>query len=220
MTMADILPNDAAEQDDTQFDRHDPIALCDNLADDQLAVRGIYLAVSGLQDLGVDRRDLEAISMMIRQLEDRLEKRREQAEVLQESIAAHLDAEALRKPGKGYWHRDAHLVQAWDEWRAALRASLEAPADVAEAEEQRLDAACDEADSRIEQLHARTPLGLAVKLRYLFHEWAAERDAQHALAHNEPITDDMLPDARSKLLWEVVRIAERLARPAAAAGRA
>ena len=212
--MADILPNDAAEQ----FNRRDLIAMCDVLADDQLAARGIYLAVSGLQDLGVNPRDLEAISVMIRRLENRLEERREQAEELQEAIATHFDEEALRRPGEGYWHRDAHLVQAWDEWRAALRASLEAPADVAEAEEQRLDTACDEADSRIEQLHARTPLGLAVKLRYPFHELEVSPATQNALVYGGPIMDDLLQDDRERLGWSVVQIAERLARPAA--GRA
>ena len=208
--MADILPNDAAEQ----FDRRGPIAMCDDLADDQLAARGIYLAVSGLQDLGIDSRDLEAISMMIRRLEDRLEERREQAEELQEAIATHFDEEALLRPGEGYWHRDSQLQDAWKEWQAAMRGYKECP----ESESDERWKAVTAAEEKIAQLHARTPLGLAVKLRHLLHELGVSPATQNALVYGGPITDDLLQDGREHLGWQVVQIAERLARPAA--GRA
>lgn len=192
--MADILPNDAAEQ----FNRRDLIAMCDVLADDQLAARGIYLAVSGLQDLGVNPRDLEAISVMIRRLENRLEERREQAEELQEAIATHFDEEALRRPGGGTGI-------------GIVRAHIEGDSD------ERYDAVTT-AERKIEELHARTPLGLAVKLRYPFHELEVSPATQNALVYGGPIMDDLLQDDRERLGWSVVQIAERLARPAA--GRA
>ncbi len=89
-----------------------------------------------------------------------------------------------------------------------------------ESEERERYKAVTAAGERITQLHARTPLGLAVKLRYLLSELGCSRAKENALVYGEPITDDMLQDGRERLGWDVVQNAERLARPAAAAGRA
>lgn len=201
--MAGILPNDAAEQ----FNRRDLIAMCDDLADDQLAARRIYLAVSGLQDLGVNPRDLEAISVMIRRLA--------RGSPRAGRGAARGNRHALRRGGapqarRGYWHRDSQLQDAWKEWQAGMRAYKECEESESD---QRYDAVTM-AERKIEEMHACTPLGLAVKLRYLFHELEVSPATQDALVYGEPVTDDLLQCPRQRLGWSVVQIAERLARPA------
>jgi len=214
MRMADILPNDGAEQDDEAFEGIDVLRLVDGLSDDQYGLRAIYLAVWGLQDHGVDRKDLHAISELIQRAEEKLQERHRQADEIRAAWAEHEDAVALRKPGEGYWHRDSRLQDAWKEWQAAMRGYKECE----ESESDERWKAVTAAGERITQLHARTPLGLAVKLRYLFHELEVSPATQDALVYDKPVTDDLLQDGREELGWDVVQIAERLARQAA--GRA
>lgn len=215
--MADTIQHDGAEAEEDGFDRVDLLRLCDGLANDRYNLRAIGLAVWGLQDSGVDRQDLQAISELVERAEDNLQERQGQAEEIREAWAKMDDAEALRRPGEGYWHRDSQLVDAWKEWQAAMRARLEAPDDLPEAEDQSLDRAVDEAEARLEGLPARTPLGLAVKVRYLFQMMELSREAQNALVYDKPITDEMLRDGRERFGWSVVQAAERLARPARSA---
>ena len=200
---------------DDSDDDLDLLEITDGLERDRTAIRQIYLALWGLKDHGADPADLDAVGGLIIALEERLENRRDQVELLREVEAQRDDALALAAPAHAGRHRDASLVRAWAEWQAAKRASMDAPADLPEGEDRRLTRALDEAERQIEELYPSTPLGLAIKLRYLFHEvGATDRNVQRTLAHGEPITDDMLPDPTSRLAWQVVGIAEQLARRA------
>lgn len=206
--MADIIQHEAEEDG---FDRVDLLRLCDGLAKDRRNLRAIHLAVCGLQDSGVDRQDLCAISELIERAEDNLQERQGQAEEIREAWAELDDTKALLRPGEGYWHRDSQLVDAWKEWQAAMRAYIEG------ADDQPYDAV-REVERRIEDLHARTPVGLAVKARLLFCDLEVAKDTQDALVYGRPITDDMLQDDRERLSWSVVQSLERLVRPAPAPG--
>lgn len=60
---------------------------------------------------------------------------------------------------------------------------------------------------------AKTPEGLAVKTRYLFMAIGEEKGHYDAIIRGAPITNDLISDARYRLLWTMIGDAERMAVP-------
>jgi hypothetical protein len=104
-TATDTLPHAAVQPDakakpwlslrlrasDDSDDDLDLLEITDGLERDRTAIRQIYLALWGLKDHGADPADLDAVSGLIIALEERLEKRRDQVELLREVEAQRDD---------------------------------------------------------------------------------------------------------------------------------
>jgi hypothetical protein len=109
---------------------------------------------------------------------------------------------------------DAALLQAWEDWRAAQRAYIDAPRDQSEEDHGRLWRSSEMAEDQVRELPAHTLAGLAIKLRLVFADWAiasGDPEAHEALAYGTTPTADTLESHEATLIWSVVELADRLA---------
>jgi hypothetical protein len=109
---------------------------------------------------------------------------------------------------------DAALRLAWDDWRATMRAYIEAPSDQSEEDHGRLWCSSESAESRVRELPAHTLAGLAIKLRLVFADWAiasGDPEAHEALSYGTTPTAYTLESHEATLIWSVVELADRLA---------
>jgi hypothetical protein len=108
-------------------------------------------------------------------------------------------------------HPDAELLRTWDDFMALWRAR--------KTDTEKDDDAFDDEAYRLEQvitwLPARTPAGLAVKLRLLFFAYQERLVEQNFLLHGGERPDSWLGDYRERLCWNAKQDAERLAGVAA-----
>jgi hypothetical protein len=103
------------------------------------------------------------------------------------------------------------LLQAWEDWQAAMRALLEArPGEPEEAREIRFQR-IDEAAHRIREQEVCELAGVVIRLRLVCSDWLENPRIEECLAYGRPVTEGMLPAARSRLLWSVLADVELMA---------
>lgn len=105
---------------------------------------------------------------------------------------------------------DADLLKAWEDYRAAARGLRDCPLDDEEGEVVFEDA-MDRTWDIITDTPARTPAGIAVKIRLAFALMNEGRDAYDHLFLDEPTDGYMLEDQRYRTLWGALEDVERLA---------
>jgi len=109
-------------------------------------------------------------------------------------------------------HLDAALLQAWADLVDANRRRDAAPDDLTNEEYDPYDEVVFAAEARVRSIPARTPEGLAVKLRWL---WCEQKEVGQAQAYDvifygAPIPPDLIEDWRDQLFWSLIADAERM----------
>ncbi len=110
-------------------------------------------------------------------------------------------------------HLDADLLQAWSDLVDASRRRDALPDDTEEEDVELYYDAIWSAEDRLRAIPARTPEGLAVKLRWLWCEQKEDsRRPYDVIFYGAPITPDLIEDWRDQLFWKLIADAERMAR--------
>lgn len=106
---------------------------------------------------------------------------------------------------------DHELLAAWELYKTRRTAWRSDDSAVSEKDDTDLGDLVDAAQDRVLNEPARTPAGLALKLRILFALLAEEAEAEEAALFGGPVPRIVLTDHRYRHFWNVIEQAEQLA---------
>lgn len=109
---------------------------------------------------------------------------------------------------------DFDLLAAFEEWKVASPIAEHLPKGTADDERERAWARVWRAVDRMKALPARTPAGLAAKLRYLFASFGQGPEDYDAIWNGTQPNEETLADGNMGMLWCTIGEAERMTAPA------
>lgn len=126
------------------------------------------------------------------------------------AVPAVASVPALAASPVGADHPDAALLAAFEDWRRASPIAENLPEAWTEEQREPYWQEVYGALDRMEALPARTPDGIAVKLRYLHAALGETMESYDTILKGQPPTADCLADFRHRLLWKTMQDAERM----------
>lgn len=107
-------------------------------------------------------------------------------------------------------HPDAELLTAFEDWKRANIIAENLPEDMGDEERDPYWEPVWGAVRRMKELPARTPAGMAVKLRYLFASLGELTESYEAIWYGTHPSDELLSDSRYRMLWDLIADAETM----------